>query len=176
MYLKLLSILVISVGLFSCGEKSSNKSIDAQKPDLLADVPFRKAPVVDTTNFDNFNGENPLSEELISKLQLRKIEADYETFYPRYRLALSTPVDMVVITMAIENEMKTYLISYRKNDHQLIDKLMIAYDEIAESMLRTESKILSDEVVVTSYNYWGEEPEITVKNYRIEKTGKFIQK
>ena len=83
---------------------------------------------------------------------------------------------MVVITMAIENEMKTYLISYRKNDHQLIDKLMIAYDEIAESMSRTESKILSDEVVVTSYNFWGEEPEITVKNYRIEKTGKFIQK
>jgi hypothetical protein len=116
MYLKLLSILFISIGLFSCGEKSSDKSIDTQKPDLLADVPFRKAPVLDTTNFDNFNRENPLSEELISKLQLRKIEADYEMFHPRYRLALSTPVDMVVITMAIENEMKTYLISYRKSD------------------------------------------------------------
>lgn len=176
MRLKLLSILFISIGLFSCGDKSSDKSGDTQKPDLLADVPFRKAPVVDSTNFDNFNGEDPLSEELISKLQLRKIEADYETFYPRYRIALSTPIDMLVITMVIEHEMKTYLITYRKKDHQLIDKLMIAYDEIAESMSRTEGQILSDEVMVTSCNYWGEEPEITIKNYRIEKTGKFIQK
>lgn len=176
MHLKLLSILFISIGLFSCEDKSADKSSDTQKPDLLADVPFRKAPVVDSTNFDNFNGENPLSEELISKLQLRKIEADYETFCPRYRIALSTPIDMLVITMTIEHEMKTYLITYRKNDHQLIDKLMIAYDEIAESMSRTEGKILSDEVMVTSYNYWGEEPEITIKNYRIGKTGKFIQK
>ena len=76
MHLKLLSILVISIGLFSCGDKNSDKSNDTQKPDLLADVPFRKAPVVDSTNFDNFNGENALSEELISKLQLRKIEGE----------------------------------------------------------------------------------------------------
>lgn len=185
MQFKLLSVIFISIALFSCGGKEKDKLTNAQKceepknqknnrkPDLLANVPFRKTPVVDTTNFDNFNGENPLSEKVISKLQLRKIEPDYETFHSRYRLALSTAVDMVVVTMAIEHEMKTFLITYRKEDYRMIDKLMIAYDEIAESMSRTEGKIGTDEVVVTDYNYWGEEPSIEIERYRIEKSGKF---
>jgi hypothetical protein len=188
MHFKLLSILFIAISLLSCSEeqvKSEKKPAQKcvlpmssgkdplKKTDLLATVPFRKAPLVDTTNFDNFRKENRLSEELVAKLQLRSIEPGYETFYSGYRLALSTAVDLLVITMTIEHEMKTFLISYRKKDYKLIDKLMISYDEIAESLSRTESRIGANEVVVKSYSYWGEEPSVQIKKYRIEKTGEF---
>ncbi|WP_148235441.1 hypothetical protein [Fluviicola taffensis] len=191
MHFKLLSITLSLICLISCSGNESTTDSEAKeraellkdpestqktKPDLLATIPFIKLPVVDSTNFDNCNGENKLSEKIISKLKLRSIDSNYENFHARYRIALSTPVDMIVITLAAEYEMKTYLISYTKEDYQVIDKVMISYDEIAESAFYSVGKITANEVVVTNYNYMGEEPVIDVKKYRIEKTGKFIEK
>jgi hypothetical protein len=190
MYFKLLSI-ALAISILSCTPNESNTETEASeraellkdpestrktKPDLFATVPFKKLPVVDSTNFDNFNGENRLSEKLVYKLQLKSIDSNYKNFHSRYRLALSTDIDLVVITFAAENEMKTFLISYTKEDYQLIDKVMISYDEIAESAFQSVGKITANEVVVTNYNYMDNEPKTDVKRYRIDKTGKFIEK
>lgn len=192
MYFKLLSIAFLAISILSCTPNESDadakaaeraellkdpESVQKMKPDLLADIPFKKLPVVDSTNFDNFNGANQLSEKLVSKLHLKSIDPNYENFHARYRIALSTPVDMVVITLAAENELKTFLISYRKDDYQLIDKVMISYDEIAESAFQSVGKITAnEEIVVTNYDYMDNEPKIDIKRYRIEKSGKFTLK
>lgn len=191
MYIKLLSIAFLTISIFSCTPNEPDAETKAAeraellkdpestrktKPDLLATVPFKKLPVVDSTNFDNFKGENRLSAKLVSKLQLKSIDPNYKNFHSRYRLALTTDIDLIVITLEAENEMKTYLISYAKEDYQPIDKVMISYDEIAESALRSVGKISANEVVVTNYNYMGEEPIVDVKKYRIDKAGKFSPK
>ncbi|WP_341904758.1 hypothetical protein [Fluviicola taffensis] len=192
MHIKLVSIALLSISILSCTPNESTEEAKAAeraellkdpegvkqtKPDLLATVPFKKVPVVDSTNFDNFNGEDKLSKKLVSKLQLKSIDPNYQNFHSRYRIALSTDIDLLVVTLAAENELKTFLISYRKDDYELIDKVMISYDEIAESAFRSVGKITNDGIVVTNYNYMGEEPVVDVKKYRIDKTtGKFLLK
>lgn len=192
MYIKLLSIAILVISISSCTSNESTEEAKAAeraellkdpestrrtKPDLFATVPFKKLPVIDSTNFDNFNGENRLPEKLVYKLKLKSIDSNYKNFHSRYRLAFTKDIDLIVITFAAENEMKTFLISYTKEDHQLIDKVLISYDEIAESALQSVGKITANEVAVTNYNYMGEEPIIDVKKYRIDKTtGKFIPK
>lgn len=184
MHIKLLSITILLVGLISCTENKSAaekqaealqdpKSVRKTKPDLLATVPFINVPVVDSTNFDNFNGENKLSNKVVSKLKLKNIDSNYDNFHARYRIALSTPVDMIAITFAAENEMKTFLITYQKEDYKIIDKVIISYDEIAEGAFQSVGKITKNEVIVTNYNYMDEEPKIETKRYQINKSGNF---
>jgi hypothetical protein len=188
MHIKLLAIALLTIGLLSCTPNESDaetkaaeratllkdpESTQTTKPDLLATIPFKRLPLVDSTNFDNFEGKNPLSQKLVDKLQLKSIDPNFKTFYARYRIALSTPVDLIVITFEADNELKTFLISYSKDDYQLIDKVMISYDEIAEGAFQSVSKIMTDELVVTNYNYMDEEPVMEVKKYRINKSGKF---
>lgn len=183
MNFKLILILSIFSALTACSGNQSNtdQSTDPapdieetlKKADLLAFVPFRKMPLRDSTNFDNFDEQEALSKDLVSKLHLKDIEADYEKYYSRYRLAFADGIDAVVITAMIEMEMKTYLITYNKEDYQIVDKLLIAYDEIAESAQRTESNISAKGIEVQEFNYWDETPKTTIKKYRVEKSGKF---
>lgn len=184
MHSKFILFLLLCSAITACsGNKAENQSTDPtpdieetlKKADLLAFVPFRKMPLRDSTNFDNFDEKEALSKDLVAKLHLKDIEADYEHYYSRYRLAFADGIDAVVITAMVETEMKTYLITYNKEDYQVIDKLLIAYDEIAESALRTESKISAKGIEVIETNYWGDEPEATVKKYRLENSGKFTQ-
>lgn len=180
MHFKFIPITLLCISLAACSGNTdpSAKTVPdieetLKKADLLAAVPFRKMPLTDSTNFDNFDEQDALSKELVTKLHVKDIEPDYETFHSRYRLAFSDGIDAVAITMATEMEMKTYLITYHKEDYQVIDKVMISYDEIAESAFRSTGKISANEVVVTNSNYMGEEPVIEIKKYSIEKSGKF---
>ncbi|MGV3612494.1 MAG: hypothetical protein ACO1N0_16165 [Fluviicola sp.] len=186
--IKLLSLAVLSGFLFSCNNESNEETAAKERaellkdpegvkpatPDLLATVPFKKLPVTDSTSFDNFNREDKLSDKLVSKLQLKSLDPNFKSFHSRYRIALSNDVDMMVVTATAEHEMKTFLISYSKRDYKLIDKIQIAYDEIAESAFSAIGKISKEEVVVKNYNYMGDEPVIEVKKYKIEQSGKFV--
>ena len=55
---------------------------------------------------------------------------------------------MVVSYLPNENELYTLLVNYDRSFH-VIDFCQIAYDEIAENFLRTESTISKDGIVVT---------------------------
>ncbi len=180
MYLKFVTPLLVSLSLVACNNKQSETKEPAQdiretlkKNDLLSFVPFKKLPVTDTTNFDNFNGDDTLSARLVQKLHLKDIEENHEFFFARYRLAFSDGIDAVVITSMAEAEMKTFLVTYRKEDYSLIDKVLIAYDEIVESAFSATGKVSDEQVTVTNYNYMEDEPVIEVKKYRVEKNGKF---
>jgi hypothetical protein len=182
MLFKLLSAAILSGFLFSCNSSDSAKRAELlkdpegaqpQKPDLLATVPFKKVPVIDSTNFDNFNGKEPLSEKLVSQLDLKSLDPHVKHFHARYRIAFTTAVDLMAVTVPAENEMKTFLISYSKEDYHLIDQVMIAYDEIAESAFSSVGKVTKNEIIVTNYNYMGDEPVIETQKYLIEHSGKF---
>jgi hypothetical protein len=187
MHRKLILATILSSIFLSCGSESSDSVRRAEllkdpegtqpaKPDLLATVPFKKVPVVDSTNFDNFNGKDPLSEKLVSQLQLKSLDPNIKHFYARYRIAFTTAVDLMAVTAPAENEMKTFLVSYAKEDYKVIDKVVIAYDEIAESAFSSIGKVSKNEITVTNYNYMTEEPVIETLKYHIEKSGKFSKK
>lgn len=183
MYGKLLLAALLTGFLFSCNSGSDSaqraellkdpEGAQPQKPDLLATVPFKRVPVIDSTNFDNFNGKDPLSKKLVSRLTLKILDENAPDFYARYRISFTTAVDLMAVTAVTENEMKTFLIAYSKEDYQLIDRVIIAYDEIAESALSSVGKVTKNEITVTNYNYMGEEPVIETLKYRIEHSGKF---
>lgn len=71
--------------------------------------------------------------------------------------------------------MQTFLISYAKEDYKMIDKVVIAYDEIAESAFSSIGKVSRNEIAVTNYNYMADEPVIETQKYRIESSGKFMK-
>ena len=108
----------------------------------------------------------------MAKPDLKDIEADYENYYSRYRLAFADGIDAVVITAMVEMEMKTYLITYNKEDYQIVDKLLIAYDEIAESAIREISLIEKEKLSIEHWNYFSDEPTVEKKVYQIRQDGK----
>lgn len=186
MSFKLLLFSFLSILLFSCGGSSEPKNEDTslkdlpikeqlKKADLLAGVPFKKLPVTDSTSFDDFEGKTPLSQEIVSKLKLKSEDPEHQNFYSRYRVALSDQIDAVVVTLAGEFEMQTFLISYTKEDYKVIDKVVIAYDEIAESAFSSIGKVSKNEIAVTNYNYMTDEPVIETLKYRISSSGKFVK-
>lgn len=185
MSFKFLSLVLLSSLLFSCGP-SEPKTEDAslknmpikeqlKKVDLMAGVPFKKLPFTDSTSFDNFEGKTPLSKEIVSQLKLKSEDPEHQNFYSRYRVALSDKIDAVVVTLTGEFEMQTFLISYAKEDYKMIDKVVIAYDEIAESAFSSIGKVSRNEIAVTNYNYMADEPVIETQKYRIESSGKFMK-
>lgn len=187
MYGKLILAAILSIVFLSCSSESHDSERRAEllkdpegtqpaKPDLLATVPFKKVPVVDSTNFDNFNGKDPLSKELVSQLHLKSLDPNVKHFYARYRISFTTAVDLMAVTAPAENEMKTFLVSYTKEDYKVIDKVVIAYDEIAESAFSSIGKVSKNEITVTNYNYMTDEPLIQTLKYRIEQSGKFSKK
>lgn len=187
MYFKILFITLLSAVLLSCNgnEKTKNESDSLknmpikeqlEKADLLAGVPFRKLPVVDSTSFDDFEGKTVLSKEIAAKLKLKIDDPEHQHFYSRYRVTLSDKIDAVVVTLAGEFEMQTFLISYTKEDYRVIDKVVIAYDEIAESAFSSIGKVSKTGIVVTNYNYMDEEPVIETLKYQIEPSGRFVKK
>lgn len=185
MYGKLILAAILSSFFLSCNESSDSErraellkdpeGTQPAKPDLLATVPFKKVPVVDSTNFDNFNGKDPLSEKLVSQLQLKSLDPNVKHFYAGYRISFTTAVDLMAVTAPAENEMKTFLVSYAKDDYKVIDKVVIAYDEIAESAFSSIGKVSKNEITVTNYNYMTDEPVIETLKYRIEQSGKFTR-
>jgi hypothetical protein len=170
---QLMLMLVISMILFySCfnkGQSKSNKSpisLDSSKNDVkkITDYQFldkysiKVVPHLDTTNFDNFKLRDSLSNEQIKLLQLDKIASgDIINFWLNYRLSLASDYKTLVVSyMPDENELYTILINYNK-DNNIIDFDTVAYDEIAESCMRTESVIKNDSIEVIKINYCSED-------------------
>ena len=71
-----------------------------------------------------------------------------------------------------ENELVTTLVNIDQNN-TIIDHLDIAYDEIAESALRTISIISKANIVVEDWNYFNENNQKTTKTYLVTSDGKF---
>lgn len=190
-------LILISYCLFlvNCGDKStvsktekiekieetdSTNRIISLKEDTVKILetttakPKPKAFLIDErTNFDNFKKLNELSSVEISNLQLKEIEPNFTHFYFCYNVPFSEDFKTIAITMMHEMEMSTYLITYDKNSKK-IDRLKVAYDEIAESAFRTESVLRRDLITITNSDYMMHQtPTITTEYYKVLENGKF---
>lgn len=155
----------------------SNTIENSRLEEIINDMELRKVPFIDSTNFDNFKKNNFLSKHDISVMQLEKI---YPEFYingynyksiPSYSISFSEKFHSVVLTTYKgEHEIESTLINYDLNGN-LIDFLLISYDEIAEGWSRIESKIEKNKVTVTS-TLWLEDKQVEVKIFEIDPEGK----
>ena len=151
-------------------EKNILNTINNQFPD----VPNKSLPLVDSTNFDNYNHQLGIKNDLLlKKIAFKKDQPEVENSRLRYRLDFSERFQSVVISYYQgEHELFTALINIGKND-QIIDQLDIAYDEIAESAFRKTSSVDQNKIVVEDWNYMTDKPTRTVTIYEISKEGKF---
>lgn len=151
-------------------EKNIHNTINNQ----FQDVPNKSLPLVDSTNFDNYNHQQGIKNDLFfKKIAFKKDQPEIENSRLRYQLDFSERFQSVVVSYYQgEHELFTTLINIGKND-QIIDQLDIAYDEIAESAFRKTSSIDQNKIVVEDWNYMTDKPTRTVTIYEISKEGKF---
>lgn len=150
-------------------ENNTDKRINNQFPDL----PNKNLPLVDSTNFDNYNHNLEIKNDLFfKKIKFKKDQPEIENSRLRYQVHFSEKFQSVVISYYQgEHELFTTLVNIDEND-QIIDQLEIAYDEIAESAFRKRSSITQNKIVVEDWNYMNE-PIKTITTYQISKAGKF---
>lgn len=182
----LVSILgIIQYGLYSCNNKNDNsknigesyKIENASAYRFLEVLKPKPIPVTDTTTFDNFELKNKLTKNQVALLNLNKVVSkEYfkfvENYELRYRINFSNKFQTVVISyLPNENELYTLMINYDKY-YNVIDYKLIAYDEIAENFLRTESKIGKDNIKITDFDSSSGICNKKTSIYRVDNKGK----
>lgn len=150
------------------------KEISIAKTDLLANLPEHNFPITDSTTFDNFVKIGMRDNGFLKRIKFDPRRKDATNFRINYKIPFSENFTSVVVTyQGGENELFTILLTVDKND-KIIDKLEIAYDEIAESAFGKTSKIEKNKIAVTSSNWMNEaKPVFKDETYVIDKTGKF---
>lgn len=155
--------------------KSSNlKKKVSEKNNIIENIEIKKFPISDSTNFDNFKRINKLSVDISKKLKLKNIEPDANNFYLNYQIKYFNTFKTIVITAQFENELKTFLINY-DNDLNMIDKVQIAYDEIAESLFKTISILTENEIKIEDENFANETITKTITRYVVKNDGKIVK-
>lgn len=151
----------------------THKEISIAETNLLADLVERNLPITDSTNFDNFEKSGIRDKGFLKQIKFDPRRKDATNFRLNYTIPLSEIFTSVVITyQGGEHELFTTLITVNK-ENKIIDKLEIAYDEIAESAFGKTSEIEKDKIVVTSSNWMSEQPVFEAETYIIENSGKF---
>ncbi len=133
-------------------------------------------PVVEMTNFDSFIDEDDYEEIDANALKLDQIYPDFNNenyrFRPiaYYQVPLSNNFHTIVITLLKgEHEMKTVLINYDTEGKPIAHE-EVAFDEIAESMSRTVSRISENKLTVNRI-FWGNIREVEEIEYEIRGDG-----
>lgn len=144
---------------------------------LISSITTRQIPYYDSTNFDNIVEKSGLSDELFFTLGLKRIipyDMDYlDKIWIRDKLNLSENFYCIVFGFyPNEHELFTTLITFDK-DYKLIDFKHIAYDEIAEGCMRTESKVDITNIIVFNTDFCYKETTDTIK-YLINDNGQII--
>lgn len=196
---KIIFTLII-LFLISCNGKTENisddnipKNIDEKKFDtlktdkiikskissfekIILNIEIKKIPLVDSTNFDNFNKNNFFDKQDIKTLQLEKFYPDFNKEGYNYKTTSSYKIELserfysiILTTYKGELEMESALINYDLNG-ELIDYEIISYDEIAEGWSRTESKIEKNNLTVTNI-LWIDEKQETTEKFKIRNNG-----
>lgn len=143
---------------------------------FLENIPERKTPLIDSTNFDNFSSNKILNKSQLQLIQIEKIAENPENVVANYKLDLSGNFKTFVFTYNKgEMELFSTLVNY-SNDFQFISKLDISYDEIAESWFRKESQISKKEIVVNDLSYTEEIEKSAKTVYRILESGQIVKK
>jgi hypothetical protein len=141
---------------------------------FLEKYPIKALPLTDSTNIDNYKNTETLTTEQSNLLKLEKIESDKEVkFSLNYRLNLSANFKTLVVSYnPNEQVLVTVLINYT-NSFDIVDFKTIAYDEIAESWISSQSLINSDKIEITERNESSGSLVIKKTIFEIKKDGRF---
>lgn len=143
--------------------------------DTVSSNPNHDFVIVDSTNFDNYQGQGEMDEAFIKKIKFQTSDPDAVDFRLRYGVPFSEHFNAIVITYKSgEHELFTTLVTLDKKD-QIIDQLDVAYDEVAESAFRKIGKIEKDKITIQSWNYMNEVPIHEESIFNVLETGKFKQ-
>ena len=150
------------------------KNIDDPIHNQFPDLPNKNLPLIDSTNFDNYNRNLGIKNDFFfKKIEFKRDHPEIEKSRLRYQVHFSEKFQSVVISYYQgEHELFTTLVNIDEND-QIIDQLEIAYDEIAESAFRKTSSIDQNKIAVEDWNYMNAEPIKTITTYQISQEGKF---
>jgi hypothetical protein len=191
-FLNFYFILFSSLIVVSCTEKVDNnlgsENLEPKSGEwdfmkvLVKDFPVSENSTFDvykvnsdTTNYSSKRTNIKLSKDQVRKLGLEKWLQNSSEISINYELPYSDDFRAFVFTYQDgEMELKTMMVTFDSH-FKKIDELQVAYDEIAESWLRTKSEISSNEIEVKEYNESSGETVVTISNYRIDKNGKFMQ-
>ncbi|MFK8273194.1 hypothetical protein [Capnocytophaga canimorsus] len=136
-----------------------------------SDFPTISFPKKEQTNADNYDSLPALNSRQ-ARLLLSGLFPDAENFKRVYSVPFSDDFTSVAVAFQQgEHQFSTILFNLDKNN-QIIDYLLIAYDEIAESAVFTESVLNKDSIVVRKEFY---ENAITF-TYEISPKGEFVLK
>jgi hypothetical protein len=132
-------------------------------------------PFKDSTNFDNFKESRKLTNQEAGILKLNTLYNGAMGFYSRYTVPFSTKFNSVVISYhPNEHELITTLINYDR-DYNILGKVDIAYDEIAESQFWKESLLTMDKIIVDEISWMENRPVRKTKAYEVLPNGKIIR-
>lgn len=155
--------------------KNSKESPESKDTDISI---FNKIetihfPFIDSTNFDNFKPTNELADKMLDILHLKSIHKDADHFYIQYKAPFSNHFKSIIVTYQVgEHELFTSLINYN-NNYEIIDNIVISYDEIAESMFRIESNLSTNLIQVNKSSWIDENLTLEIERYEVLKNGKF---
>ncbi|MDY0780797.1 hypothetical protein [Tenacibaculum sp. IB213877] len=143
----LMAIVVLVTAITSC---------KTNKYSFLSNYPVKTVPVIDSTNFSNHVEGKLLSKKEQELLKLPvifegQLEGENTKVGISYLPKISENYQSVVYYLyPNQSELLVMLVNYDEK-FNIINSQMLAYDEIAESMLKTTSTIYKDSIVLTEY-------------------------
>ncbi|MCG9791210.1 hypothetical protein [Flavobacterium algicola] len=143
------------------------------KTNLLKDVPTKNFPIIDSTNFDDFEKGGKPHNDVLKLFKLETKKEDVEHFRINYKIPFSKNFTSIAITyQSGDHELFSSLITL-DNENKIIDILEIAYDEITESAFQKTSEINKYKIMVTEWNWMSGEPITEIETYIVKSNGKF---
>lgn len=146
--------------------------------DIWKNLPLRKIPTEEATNFNNVANDRFLTEEEIVVLKLDRIFTDYFQYKDAYSIRAAYKVEfskrfysIVINAFKGEHELETVLINYDELEN-IIDYKVIAYDENAESVSQTTATIEKNFVTIMDKTDL-EETVIAISKFHINTFGAF---
>lgn len=190
--MKTQSILICTVGLFlfSCQKTNVKENQPPPEPEAMeTKIKVQKVSLpnlnLDSEKFGEAGIRNGkvLSAEEIKNLGLDRMDAEVTkriSDYPDIKYFLlkdshsgeNGSVKLLSRTYEMENQ--AWMATYDKSN-QLVDFLLVFYDEFAESAHQIETKIQNDEIVITEHqlNFETDKENITSVTYEINNDLKF---
>lgn len=152
----------------------TSEEVSTAESHVLKKLPVRNFPITDSTRFENFEQTGTPDNGFLKRINFNPEHTDAKNFRLNYTIPFSKSFTSLVLTYQNgEHELFTTLITLSKED-EIIDRLEIAYDEIAESAFSRTSKIEKDKITVTDWNWMsGEKPVSESKTYILQQDGKF---
>ncbi len=143
---------------------------------LLKTLPVRNFPITDSTSFDNFERIGIPDNGFLKSIEFKPEHTDAKNFRLNYKIPISENFISVVLTyQSGDHELFTTLITVNK-ENKIIDRLEIAYDEIAESGFVKSSSMEKNRIIVTNWNWMNGDPYVAEREtFVVQHDGKFVQ-